>query len=208
MASWFVVGSLANTVFHIFPLVLLRQTESQGCLRDDPKNRITFLPVQNRESILYYSASNAKWDEDIKGKYNATFRVVPLPDLNPGDALKLCGDTRCSYFNTRYDTNNLVWLFLGVGYISVIDFLMSQLHNIVQLQEYRTEEKEVKIKEREKRTANEAKEEFELNEATSSQVEEPSHPRIPLPYFWIKEGAKDIQVEAEINPRLPRVKLP
>ena len=100
------------------------------------QNQLTFLPVSNsakETTILYYSATTEKWHDFIEAKYTAQFRVIPLK-LEENDNQELCGDN-CHFYNTRFEADNLIWLFLFIGYLAVIDCIVNLFYNLVVIQE-------------------------------------------------------------------------
>ena len=135
--SWFLLGSILHLLFFIFPLIALDKYKSGGCLRDMSKNRINFLPVQEPTKILYYSTTNKQWEESILKKYDNLYRVIKK-DLYPNDRENFCEKGQeCNFFNTRFETDNLIWIFLIIGYLGLTDCILSFGYNLLILHEYR-----------------------------------------------------------------------
>ena len=51
------------------------------------------------------------------------------------DKKRLCGD-HCHFYNTRFEADNLIWLFLFIGYLAVIDCIVNFFYNLVVIKEF------------------------------------------------------------------------
>ena len=99
------------------------------------QNSITFLPAtEENTKILYYSATTEKWHNSIEQKYTSQFRVIP-PKLEEQDDEILCKDN-CHFYNTRFEADNLIWLFLLIRYLAVIDCIVNLFYNLVVIQQF------------------------------------------------------------------------
>ena len=134
------------------------------------QNQITFLPVidsAKNTTILYYSATNDKWQGIIEEKYTSQFRVASLK-LEEEDNRKLCGDN-CHFYNTRFEADNLIWLFHFIGYLAVIDCIVNLFYHLVVIQQFNKMFDEVHV------TSGITSEERELDH--SSQTPNKSQPK-------------------------------
>ena len=135
---WYTLGSLINLTYFIFTATALWFVYiEKGCHKDMSRNRVTFLPVEHTNTVkVLYHSSNIDWNDHLKEKYDRDFRTIPL-DLQVSDGKRLCGQHVCQAYNTRYEVDHLIWLFLYIGYISVADFVINIFHTLQIFQEYK-----------------------------------------------------------------------
>ena len=119
----------------LFAFLSLLLDNANGCLKDRATNRVTFLPVQEPASILFYSSTDLCWDDPIEKKYNSSYRPVKT-NIMIRDKKRLCGDKDCQVFSSRSEKDHVVWLFLVIGYLNLIDFLVNVCHNFLVLHEF------------------------------------------------------------------------
>ena len=134
--TWFVWTNAVNSAFFAYSLIALRQRQTSGCLMDASTNQITFLVQHAPKKILYYEASHSKWDQSIHAKYDKQFRVLKI-DLQDTDQEKLCNDGFCQLYNTRFERDALIWVFMYIGYIGMLDFIFNLLRSVTVMQEFK-----------------------------------------------------------------------
>ena len=117
-----------------FPLLAIFLHRSKGCHQETNLNRITFLPNLH-DHILYYFSSNQKCDADVEEMYKNRYRIVKTV-LNQEDKLKLCDNGECYFYDTRFENDHFIWLFLCIGYVTIGDSFFNFLFNWSVLYEF------------------------------------------------------------------------
>jgi hypothetical protein len=169
--AWLSIGSLLNLVFLVLPLFILNMY--RGC-DENPRNRVTFY-VNEEEEIMHVMPMRPYWNGIIESLYAKDYDTRFEPNLNLKALKSMDPSMKGPYFHVRYEFNFITFTFKYIGYLSLVELVLSFLHNIVLMFDYQSLENETEA------PAGTEENLFEMTEGTLHETEDPAGPcRTPL----------------------------